>query len=176
MRSVPCLSMRMPWIEAIFTCAPPKLIENRVWNTHYRGPILLQVSLSRTDAYYDAAHRFMRSVGIEPPVTPPMCFGRVMGRAHIVDVIPKLRWTDDSYGIVEGEQIAARYGVDPRWWFREPNEKGKFQYGFVLQHVERFEQWPECKGTQNLFKVDAAVVRDVWRPNEHYQALTTEGP
>jgi len=42
---IACLSVRDPWARAMFYHRPLKDVENRTWYTHYRGDLLIHVSL-----------------------------------------------------------------------------------------------------------------------------------
>jgi hypothetical protein len=138
------LSGKQPWWWAILHAS--KRIENRKWNTHYRGPILLHVTPNATPAYYNEALDWMRhAFGVEwlikqqPPRLDQLPRGGIVGRAVLVDVILK----GTSRG--KAETIARRHGadVDVRWWMPEEN-------GFVLADVQPLDFRP-CKGALNLW-------------------------
>lgn len=136
-----CLSMLQPWNWAVLHGG--KLIENRKWKTFFRGPILLHASKGCTKAYVDEATIWMREhigVGVcaSLALAGPLPRGGIVGRARIVDVIPK--------GGLPPTFLAPRHpGLDLRWHMPD-------QYGFVLADVEPlpFVPWP---GSLGLFTV-----------------------
>lgn len=84
------LSIRQPWAWAILSAR--KRIENRRWNTKFRGEILLHASKSDVyEEYRDACVSMLGARLIEPrsmPARSAMLRGGIVGRARIVDVIP----------------------------------------------------------------------------------------
>lgn len=155
------LSMRQPWLWAVLHAG--KRIENRRRNiTNYRGPILLHASSGCTleeweRAFYWVRARFGGEAAVRMPALTDLVRGGIVGRARIVDVIP--RYCAESLAVA-----AARYfGADPRWWMRDC-------YGYVLADVEPlpFVAWP---GSLGVFHVpdDYATTppppgRLAWRP------------
>lgn len=146
------LSLRQPWLWAILEGAPsegvvtPKRIENRRWNTAYRGEILLHAAKGCTEREHDEALDWMLAANlISNPATVPAWRetkrGGVYGKAKIVGVIPP--------GDVRAGDLAMLADVDPRWWMGE-------QYGFLLANVEQlpFVPW---KGELGLFNIDDAL-------------------
>jgi hypothetical protein len=142
------LSGRQPWWWAILspTLASPKRIDNRSWNTHYRGPILLHAAQAAPQAEVEAALTWMIDRRLiqraDWPGLDSVQRGGFVGRCNLVDVIPP------------GEPITAlavvrQHGVDLRWWMRD-------KYGFVLTDVEPlpFTPWP---GALSLFNVPEHV-------------------
>ena len=114
---VKCLSIRQCWAwiithpEVLRICGiEPKMLENREWTTHYRGPILLHAGVKvdsdtqdteywiwkfgeeRGEAFADvlAAHRH------------EMATKALVGIADLVDVVEasESAWYTDSYGFV----------------------------------------------------------------------------
>lgn len=137
------LSGRQPWWWAILHAG--KRIENRVWNTSYRGPILLHAAKGCTTAEYVEALRWMLAAGVLKttlgvPSSREMQRGGIVGRARIVDVMPPHR-----------PELLYPDGVDRRWHMRD-------QFGFVLADVEPLPFVP-LKGSLGLFNVPDDVVR-----------------
>ena len=131
------LSGRQPWWWAIMSAH--KRIENRRWNTSYRGPILLHAANGCTrDEYADALNWMIDADVLGCVVCPKLDDlprGGIVGRARIVDVIPP------------GTQFPFNRspGIDMRWHMPE-------QYGFVLDDVEPLP-FRACKGALGLFEV-----------------------
>lgn len=123
------LSMREPWLCCVLSPGPnPKRIENRKWNTHYRGPILLHRSKGLTQAYVDTAAAWLAERKLSATLRAawagpdPLRMGGVCGYAEIVDVMrPASNLT--------GEALFKWHDADVRWWMQE-------QYGFVLKNVK----------------------------------------
>lgn len=126
------LSGRQPWWWAILHA--DKRIENRKWNTHYRGPILLHAALAE---YKDGARWIKEHLGIDCPDFADLPKGGIVGRARIVDVIP-------AGGIPEAFWPGWWKSIDMRWHMRD-------QFGFVLADVEPLPFFP-CKGALSLFR------------------------
>jgi hypothetical protein len=138
---VKALSGRQPWWWAILHAG--KRIENRRWNTTYRGTILLHAAKGCTTKEYVEALRWMLDAGVLEstlgvPSLNDMLRGGIVGRARIIDVVaprPPMIPTDGWYP-----------NVDHRWHMRE-------QYGFVLSDVEPLP-FVSCKGALGLFELD----------------------
>lgn len=134
-----CLSGRQPWWWAILHAG--KRIENRRWNTHYRGPILLHAAKGCTPREYREGLDWMfNSIGnnfaYHIPRLEEMQRGGIVGRARVVDVIP-----------VGGLPATfAPPGIDMRWHMPE-------QFGFVLEDVEPLPFLP-CNGALGLWEFD----------------------
>lgn len=69
------LSIRQPWAELIARGA--KVIENRTWQTRYRGVVAIHASQSRTDVDHDDLSEY-----------PEMTFGAIVATARIIDCVP----------------------------------------------------------------------------------------
>jgi diadenosine tetraphosphatase ApaH/serine/threonine PP2A family protein phosphatase len=135
------LSGRQPWWWAILHAG--KRIENRVWNTSYRGPILLHAAKGCTVDEYEDACVWMENAGViahirDVPPLAQMQRGGIVGHALIVDVIPP--------GGLPPSFLPTPSDLDMRWHMTE-------QFGFVLANVEPLPFTP-CKGALGLFNVD----------------------
>jgi hypothetical protein len=159
---VKVLSGRQPWWWAILHAG--KAVENRVWSTKYRGPILLHAALGCTRLEYADAVSWMvsrglarsplcsldtmseialRVAGVDPmtlPLIPPLADmqrGGIVGRARIVDVLSPS---------TDGKPRAP-------WHMRD-------QHGFVLADVELLPFGP-CRGMLGLFTAPADVLAQI---------------
>ena len=147
------LSGRQPWWWAIMHAG--KRIENRVWNTSYRGPVLLHAAKGCTRDEYEGAVEWMVSAGVVDrawtvPALKRMQRGGIVGRARIVDVIPPA-------SSVTGPCNCARHcEVDGRWHMHD-------QYGFVLTDVEPLPFSP-CAGSLGLFRCEVPGVPETYEP------------
>jgi hypothetical protein len=147
------LSGRQPWWWAIMaTDLPsPKRIENRRWNTHYRGPILLHAAKGCTLDEVDDALHWMGNQGLlqryeDWPGLHNVPRGGIVGRARIVDVIPPID------GMAPAFRVAAYPPpLDGRWHMHD-------QYGFVLEDVEPLPFYP-CKGMLGLWEFDESLLK-----------------
>jgi hypothetical protein len=135
--TVKTLSGRQPWWWAILHAG--KRIENRTWNTRYRGPILLHAASGCTRGEYERAIRWMLDAGVLDPglAVPPldqMPRGGIVGRARIV-------------GVIEPHCPAVLYpaGVVRAWHMPE-------QFGFVLADVAPLPFAP-CCGRLGIFEL-----------------------
>lgn len=98
-----CLSIQQPWAWALFNAS--KRIENRDWQTFYRGPLLIHAGKS-----LDRMGLVEFPDGILVPNIEHLPFGAVIGRVELIDC-------------VEFQRVA---GADPWaegpwcWVFRRP--------------------------------------------------------
>ena len=131
------LSVRQPWAWLIVHRY--KDVENRVWYTTYRGPVLIHASKGLTRREYDECALFMARVA-GPPPSPAL--------AHII--LP-------GFGQLERGGIVGRANiVDCVEWSASPWFVGPF--GFVLGEREALP-FRECKGALGLFEVQVAAPR-----------------
>lgn len=118
------LSLIQPWAWVVVHGG--KRIENRVWNTEYRGPFLIHASAQTSRSYYAGVLQWCQSrLGVNAAFLPPyhqLQLGGIIGKAEIVGVLPPEEF--------------------PTATWHMPN-----QYGFVLQHVKPLPFQP-CKGHQ----------------------------
>lgn len=132
--NVRVLSGRQPWWWAILEAG--KDVENRVWTTSYRGPIVLHAASGCTAKEWDFAIGFMKEHGLlegEPPPRTTVPYGGVCGVARIVDVLPQTA---------------------------EPSRRWHMagQFGFVLEGVQRIP-FLALRGGLGLRRVDAFEVK-----------------
>jgi hypothetical protein len=87
------LTIRQPWAHAIMHLG--KDVENRVWRTHYRGPLLIHAA-----AHHERYPREMLSEYMSrPPSTESLSdlpVGCIIGVAEVVDCVKnsKSKWAD----------------------------------------------------------------------------------
>ncbi len=77
-QGVKALSVRTPWAWLIV--AGYKDVENRVWNTGYRGPLLIHAGYRMEPHGYEVAQR----LGIQAPKQPDR--GGIIGVVDLVDI------------------------------------------------------------------------------------------
>lgn len=75
------LVIRQPWAWAIIHAG--KDIENRSWNTHFRGRFLVLAAKGMTRKEYDAFVDFTTIV----PGLDCLAFGAIIGSVELVDVV-----------------------------------------------------------------------------------------
>lgn len=151
------LSLRQPWTHAVIHFG--KSLENRRWNTRYRGPILIHAAKAMTRVEHDEAEDFVAGVLADLRIAREGAHscsfgafvdtaraefaahyqangkrGGIVGRARIVDVIPPCCKPDELFSEC----------AHP-WHIPE-------QFAFVLADVEPlpFVPW---KGELGLFEV-----------------------
>lgn len=81
------LTLKQPWAWAVMH---GKDVENRVWNTHHRGPFWIHTSAGMTRKYYEDAKAFIEERGLQVPPMGELILGSIIGHATIVKVAPKL--------------------------------------------------------------------------------------
>lgn len=133
------LSLRQPWAHAVLH---GKNIENRVWNTSFRGEFLIHAAKGCTlEEYDDALIWIAMSAGsdMEFPDWKDLPRSGIVGRATLVDVIKP-----------HTEPLTPPAGADLRWWMRE-------QHGFVLTNIAPTVFVP-CKGALQFWDVPANIL------------------
>jgi hypothetical protein len=122
------LSLRQPW--AWMVVAGGKNIENRRWNTRFRGEFLIHAAKGMTRKEYEDAVYFARTVSpfLIVPAFGDLERGGLVGRARLVDVIAPC----------SAEKPCAHPWHMPA------------QFGFVLDGVERLDFVP-MRGQQGFF-------------------------
>jgi hypothetical protein len=123
------ISIRQPWAWAI--ASGRKKVENRTWQTPYRGPVYIHAS-SNPDA--NAAEWIRRQFRVTVPDDLQRC--AVVAVADLTDVVTRKR--------------AKRFGK----WFEGP-------YGFVLTNVRPLRTPVRTLGKLGLFRPSPALKRSV---------------
>lgn len=123
------LSLRQPW--AWLVVHGKKNIENRSWNTSFRGRFLIHASKGHRREDFDRAARACEVFchHLPPFWSSEFQQGGIIGEATIVDVLPREATTD---------------------W------KLEGQYGFVLEERRPLEFIP-CPGLLNFWTVPDAI-------------------
>ena len=81
------LSIRQPWAWLI--THGYKDIENRTWSTHYRGPLLIHASKTRTAETYRECQEFLERQGIDLELPPleHLEIGGIVGECNLIDIV-----------------------------------------------------------------------------------------
>ena len=130
------LSIKQPWAWAI--CNLPdqfkKDVENRTWNTKYRGEFLVHASKGFDAVGYDRMRWYLHELGYkgEIPTKKEFIYGAIFGKTELVDVTQKAR---------------------SRWF--------EGIYGFKLKNTVAFKTSIPYKGQLNFFNVDEANLAGV---------------
>ena len=124
------LTICQPYAELILL--GEKRVENRRWETAYRGPLLIHAGKSRDwlDTYQ--------------PLPRKMEFGAIVGRCRVVDCVP---WPWPG----ELNRMLARHV----WMLKHPHCEGP--YCWVLDEVERFVDPVPYRGAQGIFDIPLKV-------------------
>ena len=95
------LAVRQPW--AYLIVAGYKPVENRTWNTSYRGPLLIHASQAMEPDDFPMQREWIETCGIVIPEDLPR--GAIVGAATLTDVWdkkkferPGIRWFEGPYG------------------------------------------------------------------------------
>lgn len=126
------LTLRQPW--AWMVVHGGKLIENRTWNTSFRGRFLIHAAKGMTTAEYVEAELFGLSVNpkMRLPTARDLRFGGIVGMAAIEGVQEPDEW-------------------EPGDWHMSG------QYGFLLRDVRPLPFVP-CRGMLGFWEVPRAVL------------------
>jgi len=116
------LSLKQPWGWAVVEAG--KWIENRKWNTNFRGKFLIHVSKNFDYEGYQWLLDRKDKIGMEIPPIDSFVRGGIIGQAEIIDCVKK----------------------HDNMWFFGP-------YGFVLKDIKPLE-YKRCKGMLNFFNID----------------------
>ena len=118
------ITVRQPWAWAIINAG--KDIENRSWNTHFRGRVAIHAAQGMTRDEYERGYKFIK--GIKPrakiPAYEDLERGEIIGTVEIVDCV------QDS---------------SSPWFFGE--------YGFVLSRPRKLPEPIPCKGALSFWDV-----------------------
>lgn len=120
------LSIQQPWAWCIVN--GHKGVENRDWNTQYRGELLIHAGKTIDRDAYD----FLQSMGLKVPPPDELPTGGIVGKARLINTVH-----------IRDEHLLA--GPDKPWFFGE--------YGFMMDSQEPCELKP-CKGALGFFTPD----------------------
>ena len=149
------ISLKQPMAWAIFNGKP---VENRGWNTHYRGPLLIHAS-----RHFDVEDcRWIQDNSEELGIKLPSGFlmGYLLGVAELVKVIAK---KDSVWDPIPGHppDVGSQHNEleymkkeCPEYfspWFVGP-------FGFVLKNAKLFKLPIQYKGKLGIFDVPDEVV------------------
>lgn len=126
-RPLACLTVCQPWAWAIIH--GEKRYENRTWQMHYRGPLLIHAGKSRS--WISSGMEFLRRQD-NPPAEDEFDFGAIIGRVQVIDCLP-VGNVDDRF-------------ADGPWCIK-------------LGDPQPLSEPIPCTGRQGLFRVPATLLR-----------------
>lgn len=142
------LSLTPWWAHIVASRVKP--IENRRWNTKFRGTFLIHASLGK-NKHRDEVVDFLEESYLthalrdEFPGYDLVERGGIVGVATLIDVVhPGESATENGLDLLHD------LGIDPRWHMND-------QYGFVLANIERVEFVP-CKGALKFWEVSNDIL------------------
>jgi len=123
-----CISLRQPWVWAIFH---GKDVENRTWKTNYRGPLLIHAS-KKWDS--EGAKWIWRNMDID------------------IGILLKLMEDDSRFGAIIGQvdMVGCTQQSDSIWFFGP--------YGFIFEKPSLFGFPIPYKGHLGIFEVPDEVI------------------
>jgi hypothetical protein len=139
------LSLRQPW--AWLVVHGGKSIENRRWNTSFRGEFLIHAAKGMTRDEYAKALAFALDMNVSPsvmsafPLFDELERGGIVGRARLVDVLPPCLpdfcphpWhMRGQFGFVLADVRAVTFKpMRGMLSFFEPNPRPVFQGGAIV--------------------------------------------
>lgn len=119
------LSINQPWAWLIVN--GHKCVENRDWNTSYRGEFLIHAGLKVDHDAFD----FLEDLNIDWP-NDPLPKGGIVGKARLINTVH-----------IRDKHLVT--SADRPWFFGE--------YGFILDSAEPCEL-KACKGALGFFEPD----------------------
>lgn len=125
------LSVAQPWAECIVKHG--KNVENRSWNTYYRGYFAIHASRSCDLDRFEWCQEEYR-IRIDPESVP---YGAILGFAELTEVI-----TEDTLS------------RNAQKWFRGT-------HGLVLANVIRLKKPVPAKGTLSFWNIDARAMKQI---------------
>lgn len=138
---------------------PPRIeqkrVENRNWNCHYRGPLLIHAGQSRKFLNLGSGGKVDLLYRIR---VADMAFGAFVGIADVVDCISEAR-------IRDGDFDQNRFP----WLKNHSHVEGA--YCIILQNSQRFEKPIPYRGQQGLFNVTAPEVMKAIHDNLTGEAI-----
>jgi len=100
--SLPVISIRQPWAWLIVNGW--KNIENRLWPTRVRGPVLIHAGKGMTADEYEACLMFIADFApsLEVPAPADLQRGGIVGMATILDCVTRhsSEWFTGDFGFV----------------------------------------------------------------------------
>jgi len=141
-KAIKCLTGLQPWFYLLVHGG--KWIENRPWQSDYRGLVLLTASTGSSIGSLARQREYHAGVSMQfdnlraPPLLPPfeqIPRGGIIGAAQIVDILPRH---------FDADRVEQQYpGREGGWKFDG-------QFGFVLEDRIVLPFTP-CKGALNLW-------------------------
>lgn len=98
LKGLRALSLKQPWAWLVVNGY--KEIENRNWQTHHRGPLLIHASMSKEDFNEEELHYIRRDYRVVVPTE--LEIGGIVGVVDVVDCVTEHRskWFSGGYGWV----------------------------------------------------------------------------
>lgn len=95
------ISIKQPWAWLIVNGY--KDIENRTWNTNYRGTLYIHAGKSIDKIGYERISKNFKDIVL--PAYESLELGGIIGICELIDVIPpnnhsKSRWYEGNYGFI----------------------------------------------------------------------------
>ena len=122
------ITVRQPWAWAIINAG--KDIENRNWNTHFRGRVAIHAASAMTREEYKDGYERIKSINhrLKIPAYEDLARGAIIGTVEIIDCV------QDS---------------DSPWF------GGK--HGFVLARPKKLSEPIPCKGALSFWNVPQKI-------------------
>lgn len=138
-----CLTLCQPYAHLVVTPQVElprgqvqKRVENRIWSTAYRGPLLIHAGKSL---------KWMRDGDGE--LFPTMTFGALVGRCIVVDIVNLAQHRKRTLFREDGLH---------QWLLSDVHASGPFCW--ILENAERFAVPIEMIGKMGLFEVDEQIL------------------
>lgn len=130
-KELKALSIAQPWAECIVSKG--KNIENRSWDTKYRGYVAIHASKSRNLGRFEYCQEEYK-LNLTPDNVD---FGAIVGFAEIVNVITKKQLTKET-----------------KKWFQG-------EYGFHLKNIIKLEKPVKTNGALSFWKIEGNILKKI---------------
>jgi activating signal cointegrator 1 len=127
------ITIMQPWAELIV--AGKKLIENRIWKTSHRGPLVIHAGKGM--AYYDGKDvlAWQERYGCRMPLPDEVVFGALIGVVELVACVHI-----SEVGLGHGHLVGNLFAEGPFCW--------------VLENAIRLSEPIPCAGRQQVWTTD----------------------
>jgi activating signal cointegrator 1 len=143
------LTVSQPYASLI--ASGEKWIENRTWNTNYRGPIFI--------------HAGKGSQYLKKSELAKLATGSVIALARLAACVTIEELTEMGNSLYDSQDFVP--GTSVSWWDAAAHKHAEGPFCWILENVIALDPIP-CRGAQGLWKLPCTVL---WPISEQLQAI-----